>query len=48
MFYSIPAEYIATEREHCLDDVKNYDYVALEVSGETLLEVLKNEHGEGV
>ena len=42
MFYSAPAEYIEAERMICLDQAKNYDYVALEVSGEKLLEVLDN------
>ncbi|MBR5231706.1 MAG: hypothetical protein IKW00_05600 [Clostridia bacterium] len=43
MFYSTPAEYIATERVVCLEEAKHYDYVALEVSGEELLEVIENE-----
>lgn len=42
MFYSAPAEYIEAERMICLDQAKNYDYVALEVGGEKLLEVLEN------
>ena len=42
MFYSDPVGYLATEQEKCLDKAKSYDYVALEVSGEKLLEVLKN------
>lgn len=43
MFYSAPAEYIAAERVVCLEEAKHYDYVALEVSGEELLEVLESE-----
>ena len=42
MFYSDPVGYLATEQEKCLDKAKSYDYVALEVSGEKLLEVLEN------
>lgn len=42
MFYSDPIGYLATEQEKCLDKAKSYDYVALEVSGEKLLEVLEN------
>ena len=40
MFYTAPAGYIAAERDECLEEAKQYDYVALEVSGEELLEVL--------
>lgn len=40
MFYTAPAGYIAAERDECLEESKQYDYVALEVSGEELLEVL--------
>lgn len=48
MFYSAPTEYIAAERTMCLEEAKHYDYVALEVSGEQLLEVLENEQAEAV
>ena len=48
MFYSAPAGYIATERTVCLEEAKHYDYVALEVSGEKLLEVLGNGQAEAV
>lgn len=48
MFYSAPAEYIVAERTVCLDEAKHYDYVAVEVSGETLLEVLEYEQAEAV
>lgn len=40
MFYTDPAGYIAAEQDDCLKEAKQYDYVALEVSGEELLEVL--------
>ena len=48
MFYSGQAGYIATERDGCLEAAKHYDYVALEVSGEKLLEVLGNGQAEAV
>ena len=48
MFYSAPAEYIAAERTICLEAAKHYDYVAIEVSGEKLLEVLGNGQAEAV
>ena len=48
MFFSAPDGYIATERTVCLEEVKHFDYVALEVSGEKLLEVLGNGQTEAV
>lgn len=48
MFYSAPTGYIAAEREVCLEEAKQYDYVALEVSGEKLLEVLASGQAEAV
>ena len=48
MFYSAPAEYIARERTACMEEAKHYDYVAVEVSGETLLEALGNGRTEAV
>lgn len=48
MFYSDPVGFIDTEREACLEDAKNYDYVALAVSGEKLLEVLGNGREKAV
>lgn len=48
MFYSDPVGYLATEQEKCLNKAKIYDYVALEVSGEKLLEVLENGREETV
>lgn len=48
MFYSAPVGYIAAERDVCLEEAKHYDYVALEVSGEKLLEVLGNGQAEAV
>ena len=43
MFYHHAADYIATEREICLEDVREYDAISLQISGERLLEVF--EHG---
>jgi hypothetical protein len=43
MFYYHAADYIATERELCLEDAQEYDAISLQVSGEQLLEVF--EHG---
>lgn len=40
MFYNAPIGYIEAEREACMEEAKRYDYVAIEVSGEKLLEVL--------
>ncbi len=42
-FYYNAADYIATERQICLEDAREYDTISLHVSGETLLEVF--EHG---
>lgn len=42
MFYSHPARYIDTERVACLEKARRYDYMAIEVSGEKLLEALGN------
>lgn len=48
MFYSAPVGYIATERNICLEEAKHYDYIALEVSGEKLLEALENGKAKAV
>lgn len=40
MFYNAPIGYLTAEREVCMEEAKPYDYVAIEVSGEKLLEVL--------
>lgn len=48
MPYSDPVGFLDREREVCLEDAKSYDYVALEVSGEKLLEVLGNEREKTV
>lgn len=48
MFYTAPVGYIAAERDECMEESKQYDYVALEVSGEELLEVLRNGETEEI
>ena len=48
MFYSAPVSYIAAERDACMEEAKQYDYVAIEVSGEKLLEVLGDGQAETV
>lgn len=44
MFYAYPVDFISTEKNICLEEAKGYDYVALEVSGEKLLEVLSDDY----
>lgn len=48
MFYNAPIGYIAAEREVCMEEAKQYDYVAIEVSGDKLLEVLGDGQAETV
>ena len=48
MFYYHAADYIATEREICLEDAQEYDAICLQVSGEKLLEVFENGRTEEV
>jgi len=48
MFYSAPTGYIATERDACLEEARHYDYVAIEASGEKLLEVLGSGRTEAL
>ena len=48
MFYYHAADYIATEREICLEDAQAYDAISLQVSGEKLLEVFENGRAEEV
>lgn len=43
MFYYYAPDYIATEREICLEEAQEYDAISLQVSGEKILEVF--EHG---
>ncbi|MDD3227801.1 MAG: hypothetical protein PHE09_01165 [Oscillospiraceae bacterium] len=46
MFYLKPVEFLTEERIVCLDEAKGYDYIALEVSGDSLLEVLGDGKSE--
>lgn len=48
MFYSAPTGYITTERDACLEEARHYDYVAIEASGEKLLEVLGSGRTEAL
>lgn len=48
MFYSNPVAFVEAERTVCLEEAKDYDYVALEVSGEKLLEVLSSGGSEEI
>ena len=48
MFYNAPIGYIEAEREVCMEEAKRYDYVAIEVSGEKLLEVLGDGQAEKI
>ena len=41
-FFNHPVEYIEVEKAPCLDSAKEYDYVQIEVSGDDLLEVIKD------
>ena len=42
MFFYHSVEHLSAEKAICLEEAKNFDYVALEVSGEKILEVLNN------
>ena len=48
MFYYHAADYIASERDICLEDAQEYDTISLQVSGEKLLEVFDNVRKEEV
>ena len=48
MFYTAPTGFITAEREICMEEAKHYDYVAIEVSGNNLLEVLGDGKAEAV
>ena len=48
MFCYHSAEYITAEKTICLEAAKAYDYVAIEVSGQKLLEVLNNCRAEEI
>lgn len=42
MFYYHPVEYITADKEACLEAAKDYDYIALKVSGEKMLEAFND------
>lgn len=46
MFFYHPVEYIEAEQEIILEQAKDYDCLQIEVTGEELLEVIKNENQE--
>ena len=48
MFYLRPVEYLAAERNVYLNEAKGFDYIALEVSGDNLLEALSDGKSETV
>lgn len=48
MFFDHATEYLITEKTIYLDESKKFDYVALKVSGEELLEAINNERDESV
>lgn len=48
MFYLRPVEYLAAERNVYMNEAKGFDYIALEVSGDNLLEALSDGKSETV
>lgn len=42
MFYNHALQYVEIEKKQCVESGKSYDYVALEVTGDKLLEVLSD------
>ena len=42
MFYNQAIKYVEIEKQQCVESGKSYDYVALEVTGDKLLEVLSD------
>ena len=42
MLYYHPVEYVTADKEACLEAAKDYDFLALKVSGAKLLEALNN------
>lgn len=46
MFYHDPIKYISAEKRICMEEAKAYDYIAVEVSGENLLEAISNVRTE--
>ncbi len=48
LFFYHAADYIATEREICMEETQEYDMISIQVSGEKLLEVFKNDRAEKI
>ena len=48
MLYYHADEYIAAEREHCMDEAQEYDTMCIEVSGAKLLEAFENGRKEEI
>ena len=48
MLYYHAVDYVTAEKQICLEDAKEYDYITLQVSGEKLQEVLENGGTEEV
>lgn len=48
VFYLHTADYVAAEREICIEEAREYDLMSLEVSGEKLLEVFENVRAEEI
>lgn len=42
MLFDFPVEYVTADKEACLEAAKDYDFIALKVSGEKLLEALND------
>lgn len=42
MFFDSPCEYLENERINCMEEAKEFDYIAIEVSGDLLLEEVNN------
>lgn len=48
MFYYHATDYIATEREICLEEAQEYDMINIQMSGDKLLEVFQNVRTEKI
>ena len=46
MLFDFPVEYVTADKEACLKAAKDYDFIALKVSGEKLLEALNDGEGK--
>lgn len=48
LFYNCPEEYIEAEKDACMTDIKDYDVIDVEVTGQKLLEVFGNVRKEEI